>query len=289
MPDGPPWVFAPSASAVRSAYRARWGFRHETWIVELADGQRLAVQRRADGSDPTSSRLRTLRDLVRAAGVPTPEPTRRPARSADDHAIVVELPFVDAVVAAELLDTAPGAATVGRLCGTAATRLGAVDISGLDLADTWTSAERLRPAVGGWLARLPNPIPSAALAAVRTAVDRAATVMDPGQVVLAHGDLAPVNVLVRDESIVAVLDLERAQLAHRTYDAAWFAWVVTFHHPEIADVACTTFGAAAGVPTGEAALGWLWPLLLLERMAEATDERERSVWANRLGACRLEG
>ena len=99
---------------------------------------------------------------------------------------------------------------------------------------------------------------------------------------LAHGDLAPVNVLVRDGELAAVLDLDRAQLAHPAYDAAWFSWVVSFHHPRVAGTACAAYTAAAGVPTGKEALGWLWPLLLLERLAEATDTGERAMWADRL-------
>ncbi len=266
-----------------TARRARWGFRHETWIVERNDGRRAVLQRRVDGSDPTRRGARVVRDLVRAAGVATPEPVRR-AISAPGHAgIVVELPFIDAEVAAELLRTPSGAATVGRLCGSIAHRLGTIDVAGEALADTWTSGARLRAAVERWLALLPDPIPADTRAAVERALARASSMLDadPGAAGLAHGDLAPVNILVRDEHVAAVLDLERAQLAHPAYDAAWFAWVVTFHHPEVARAACSAYTAAAGVSTGEAALGWLWPLLLLERLSETTDD-ERASWADRL-------
>jgi aminoglycoside phosphotransferase (APT) family kinase protein len=53
----------------------------------------------------------------------------------------------------------------------------------------------------------------------------------------AHGDLAPVNLLVRDGRVAAVLDLDRARLAHPLHDAAWFAWVVSFHHRDVAGAA----------------------------------------------------
>ena len=185
-------------------------------------------------------------------------------------------------MAAELLGTPRGAATVGRLCGSIALRLGAIDVADVELADTWASGRRLRAAVERWLAHLPEPVPAGSRVTVERALARASSTLDADAAVLAHGDLAPVNVLVRDEAVAAVLDLERAQLAHRAYDAAWFAWVVTFHHPEVAGAACAAYAAASGVPTGEAALGWLWPLLLVERMAEAAGGQERAMWAARL-------
>ena len=53
--------------------------------------------------------------------------------------------------------------------------------------------------------------------------------------VFAHGDLAPVNVVMDGGAgpgvVVALLDLERARLAHPLFDAAWWSWVVRYHHP----------------------------------------------------------
>jgi aminoglycoside phosphotransferase (APT) family kinase protein len=198
--------------------------------------------------------------------------------------MIVELPFVDALVATELLRTQRGAATVGRLCGSVAHRLGEIDVAGVDLADTWTSGPRLRAAVERWLALLPEPVPAGTRTTVEGSLARAAPMLGADTPWLAHGDLAPVNVLVQHEAVAAVLDLERAQLAHPAYDAAWFAWVVTFHHPEVAAAACAAYAAASGVPTGEAALGWLWPLLLLERTAEAAGDQQRAMWAGRLAS-----
>ena len=286
LANAPAWVAGAVSEGVVTAQRARWGFRHETWIVERADGPPTVLQRRVDGSDPSRRDARILRDLVRAAGVATPEPIRRSSSTPGHTGIVVELPFIDALVAAEMLRTQHGATTVGRLCGSIALRLGAIDVAGVELADAWASGAGLRAAVERWLDLLPEPVPAESRATVERALPRASSMLDADPPGLAHGDLAPVNVLVRDEAVAAVLDLERAQLAHPAYDAAWFAWVVTFHHPEVARTACAAYAVASGVSTGEEALGWLWPLLLLERMAEATGDQERAMWADRLAGRR---
>lgn len=286
LADAPAWVAGAVSEGAVTAQRARWGFRHETWIVERADGPRIVLQRRVDGSDPSRRDARIVRDLVRAAGVATPEPILRSSSAPGHTGIVVELPFIDALVAAELLRTPHGATTVGRLCGSIALRLRAIDVAGVELADAWASGPGLQAAVERWLDLLPEPVPAESRATVERALHRASSMLDADPPGLAHGDLAPVNVLVRDEAVAAVLDLERAQLAHPAYDAAWFAWVVTFHHPEVARTACAAYAVASGVSTGEEALGWLWPLLLLERMAEATGDQERAMWADRLGGRR---
>ena len=281
MTDPPPWVAGALPGVVATGHRARWGFRHETWIVD-ADGRRRVLQRRVDGSDPTDDVSRLTRRLVRDAGLPTPEPERRDGSTPGSAVVVVELPFVDAQVAAELLDAPRGATTVGRLCGSIAVRLRSIDVRGVELVATWTSGARLRTAAEHWLTHLPAPARADTRRSVEQALTRASEMLDADTPGLAHGDLAPVNVLVRDGEVAAVLDLDRAQLAHPAYDAAWFAWVVSFHHPRVAGTACAAYTAAAGVPTGKDALGWLWPLLLLERLAEATDTGERAMWADRL-------
>ncbi len=99
----------------------------------------------------------------------------------------------------------------------------------------------------------------------------------------AHGDLAPVNLLVRDGRVAAVLDLDRARLAHPLYDAAWFAWVVAFHHGDVVEATWSAYAEAGRVDVrAPVALALLWPLQLAERLAEALDAGERAMWADRL-------
>jgi aminoglycoside phosphotransferase (APT) family kinase protein len=287
MNEPPAWVSEAIVERFVAARPARWGFRHETWIVEGIDGPAFVVQRRVDDSDPTSPGMRAVRDLVRAAGLPVPEPARVLHMT---EGVVVVLPFVDGVVGAELLGTERGAKIVGRTCGEIVARLGAVNPSTVAPPGPWISGADLRAGMHAWIDQLASALPAARRRYLLTALDRAALEVDSVQPRLVHGDLAPVNVLLRHDRLTAVLDLDRVQLAHPLYDAAWFAWVVSFHHPEVADVACEAFARAAGLSVQSVAdLTWMWPLQLLERLAEAHTEPERTMWVARLAATEASG
>jgi aminoglycoside phosphotransferase (APT) family kinase protein len=284
-PSPPPdWLAEAMEGEILAARRARWGFRHETWIVERRDGRTAVVQLRADGTDPTGPRQRAVRDLVRSGGLPVPEPVRT-VRSA--RGLVVWLPRVEGKVSAELLATTEGAALVGRLCGEIATSLGRLDPGQLALPRAWASGDGLRAAMRANLDGLSDPLPTAVRGELLLAVDRAASEVDLVAPRVVHGDLAPVNVLVRDDRLAAVLDFDRVHLAHPDYDAAWFAWVVSFHHPDVADRACEAFGLALSRQARPRAnLVWMWPLQLLERVAEAQSPLERTMWQDRLASLR---
>lgn len=291
LPDAgepPPWVVEALGADVRSATRARWGFRHETWLVDRG-GERLVVQRRVDGSDPTLPPHPAIRRMVRDAGLPVPEPVR--VRWPGDDVVVV-LPKVDGTVGAELLRDGRGAAIVGRACGWVAARLASIDPGTMGLrsrpgADDLTGELAASAGVAGF-----DGLPGTLREPTARYLRQARPLLDATPLVVAHGDLAPVNILVRDDRVVAVLDLDRARLAHRDYDAAWFAWVVSTHHPELASEAWRGYADAAG-QSGRPGLSipdvaWLWRLQLLERVREAATDHERDRWLAHLEAA-LEG
>jgi Ser/Thr protein kinase RdoA (MazF antagonist) len=282
--DAPDWLVETVDGGIVAAQRARWGFRHETWKVEFDDGRTEIVQRRADGSDPTGAGPRTIRDLVRSAGLPVPEPLRV-ARIGGQ--VVISMPWIEGTVSAELLGTPEGATLVGRLCGEVAARFGRLDPDASAAPRTWARVDALRAAMSRHLDGVSGALPASVRRDLGRALDRAAAEVDRTLPRVVHGDLAPVNVLVRDGRIAAVLDLDRVQVAHRLYDAAWFAWIVSFHHPGVADVACDAFALADGRSAGPRTdLTWLWPLQLLERLAEARTATERATWRDRLTSLR---
>jgi len=259
--------------------RAPWGFDHETWI--LGNGSpRLVVQRRADAVDPTAPTSRSIRAAVRLVGLEVPEPDL--VASDEGHAIVT-LPFVEGRPGSELLSGAAEAHAIGRLCGGAADALARIDPVGLELPTTWASGEQLLSAGGGWVRCCSGTLDPTARADLAGLLETAAGELDRVPARFAHGDLAPVNVLVRDGSVAALLDLDRARLAHPLYDAAWFAWVVTYHHPDIADAAWAGYAGASRLPVSRpAAFAWLQPLQLLERAATAPTPSRQATWSARL-------
>ena len=285
--DRPPaWVRAAWPEGSPSATRAPWGFDHETWLL-TGDGRRLVVQRRSDTSDPTEPGPRSIRAAVRLAGMPVPEPT---LVGRDGGHPILTLPYIEGRPGSELLADAAGAMVVGRACGQVSARLSAIATGTLPLPGTWASGEALRVAGAAWLRRSADLLDDRTAARLGELLGVAARETDRVPAVFAHGDLAPVNVLVRGRDVAAVLDLDRACLAHPLFDAAWFAWVVGHHHPDVAPVAWRAFAAGTGLPDGETgAFAWLQPLQLLERCATSGAAADRAKWAIRLTAALEDG
>ena len=276
----PAWALAAGPEGIVAAVRAPWGFNHETWILSREDGPAVAVQRRRDRSDPTRPRARAVRGAVRAAGLPVPEPA---AVRTNGGRRVVTLPFVPGVPAPALLGTAEGAEAAGLLCGGVAGTLAGIPPEGLGLGRTWTSGSRLRNAGKAWLDGCPCELQERHRRTVDSLVDLAVAAVGAAPAVIAHGDLAPVNILIHDGSVAAVLDLDRSRAAHPDFDAAWFLWVVTYHHPEVAEAAWRGYARGAGlIPAIPEAFAWLQPLQLLELVSRAHDAADRRRWIARL-------
>ena len=263
---------------VETAERSRWGFRHDTWLVTTATGRHLVAQRRAGGPNPTGDAAATIRSVVRGAGLPVPEP----AGAGWDEAgrMIVTMPLVPGMVAADLLGDDAGAERAGAMCGAVAARLAGLDPALIGpLAPSWTAlqgpwatAGGLRDAIPLWLDAAAPVLPVGAHTMLLGLAERAAAETARRGTRLAHGDLAPVNLLAApgpEHLIAAVLDLDRTRLAHPGFDAAWFGWVLEHHHPATAEAALRGYASACGTAETPAAAAWLQPLVLLERLAEA--------------------
>jgi aminoglycoside phosphotransferase (APT) family kinase protein len=101
---------------------------------------------------------------------------------------------------------------------------------------------------------------------------------------VSHGDLAPVNLVVRDGALAGVLDLERMRLAPAAFDAAWFRYLVQLHHPERQQAVWPPFAAARDLPgTSDttAVLDDLAALACLELAATAPTSPARATWTLR--------
>ena len=278
----PRWALAACPGGVLAGARAPWGFTHETWILTPRTGPPIAVQRRRDRSDPTRPRARAIRAAVRATGVPVPEPARI---DAGGRRPVLVLPFVPGVPAASMLGSDAVAEAAGSLCGRVAATLAGTSLAGLHLGGAWTSGRALRAAGRTWAGRCSGLLAERSLRALDAVLEQAATEADAAPAAFAHGDLAPVNILVHAGRVAAVLDLDRARAAPPDYDAAWFLWVVGYHHPEVVAVAWAGYARGADLPPGlPPATAWLQPLQLLELASSSRDTEERSRWAARLEA-----
>jgi aminoglycoside phosphotransferase (APT) family kinase protein len=87
-------------------------------------------------------------------------------------------------------------------------------------------------------------------------------------VVLAHGDFAPVNVLTDGETVTGLLDFEAVRLADPLFDAAWWAWSVSFSSAEVLQQAWPAFLDGAGIDAAEPGLADRVRALQVLRMLE---------------------
>jgi aminoglycoside phosphotransferase (APT) family kinase protein len=281
-------------SPVVAVEPVRWGFTNRTTLATLADGRRLAVQRLVDRAS-ARRRLRLggrLADRFAAAGIPTAPLL---TGDADSTPPFVVYGTVDGANGAESLATDAGAVRLARLMGALVPRLAAVEACGLRLPATWANPARLAQASRRRLERAASRLDAATSGALRAAIANLEPLFAGRRPIFAHGDFAPVNVLVAPDSgrrrgtITALLDLEFARLADPLFDVAWWGWLVRFHHPGRWPAAWPAFLAAAGLASARSRESTLFAervrSLQLMRLLERADRRSgraATEWAARL-------
>lgn len=240
--------------------RAAWGFENETHLVTTADGRRLAVQRLRDRSAArTRLQVLTIEERLRAADIPVPVSVTGRASDAgndggaDDPLLVTVR--IDGQPGNSLLDEPDDARLLARAMGQLQRRVAGIDVgvaieAGLD--ETWIDPAALARSTRAWMADAAAWLDDDDRLAIERRIEDVPRVLTGRIGVLAHGDFVPVNVLVRDRSIVALLDWEDARIADPTLDVGWWLWVVHHHHPAIHQHIATEFRDAAGVPSDAA-------------------------------------
>ncbi len=258
-------------------------------VTPSGGGDPLVVQWGGDGAG-IARRIRLARDLARLApALPVP-----PVLGGDPRAGIPWLvtQYVPGTPGRALLGTDAEAERLGTAVGNLARALHTVPPAGLRLPRRWADPDRLQAAARGWLARGRDILGADLAGRLGRRIGAIPGALGAAPVFV-HGDLAPVNVLLRDGTVVALLDLERARLAHPLYDAAWWTWVIRVHHPERAGSAGDRFLEAAGVGRDRETLerlALLAALQCLEMMAarpRGADPARRE-WARRV-AVAVEG
>jgi aminoglycoside phosphotransferase (APT) family kinase protein len=92
--------------------------------------------------------------------------------------------------------------------------------------------------------------------------------------VLAHGDYAPMNVLIADGKLTGLLDLESVRLADPLFDVAWWTWAVGTSSGAILDRALPSFLRTAGIDTSDPDLSQRLHALQILRMLELLTEQQ---------------
>ena len=274
-------------STVVSSEPARWGTSARTHLATLADGSRFAIQE-LDDRGSTEARVRRAARfgaLLAAAGVPVPRVVLSDARA--------EPPYMVSEVAAgrtgaELLADPVDAIALGTEMGRLLRRVQSVPTDGLGLPSTWSDPRRLEHAAGRWLGAARSALDGETVELLAGVIGRLTILFAGRPAVLAHGDWAPVNVLVDGRHVTAVLDWEFARAADPLYDAAWWGWIVWHHHPDAYIHAWPAFLETAGIDAaGESmerlrSLGLLRLLEIVASRKVAGDPVSLARWTDRL-------
>ena len=266
---------------------ARWGFSNRTWLVTTDDGRRFAVGQLTAGP-LARHRIRVARllsSVLEPAGIPM---ARLVAADPDGRPPLMITSFVAGTPGPELLADSTGAVALAGEMGRLARRLREVRPEHGRLPSTWADPLRLASVARRWLESVGPDLEPPTSAGLATAMARLPDLFAGRRAVLAHGDWAPVNVIVERGRVVAVLDWEFARLADPLFDIAWWGWIVAWHHPAIHPAAWPAFLRAAEVepdPVTAERLHSLVALRLLEALAVARRHGDRAAaagWAERL-------
>jgi aminoglycoside phosphotransferase (APT) family kinase protein len=251
------------AQPVSDATRAVWGFTNRTDMVTLEGGERLILQRYQRRSD-AEYRLRVMRGLSTAAAeADIPVPTVREANLEDDPPWVSyeALPGVPVADAGEVGVGGARFPEMARTMGQLLAKFRRLPTSGIEIDDRWAHPERLAVAAAEWAEQI-------AITDADRYLDGVAELFAGRPVVLAHGDFAPVNVLIDGDVVTGLLDFEATRLADPLFDVAWWAWSVSFAPTGVLDAAWPAFLDGAGIDANEPRLADRIRMLQVLRMLE---------------------
>jgi aminoglycoside phosphotransferase (APT) family kinase protein len=269
--ETPDWIAALfEPGRIDDASRIEWGFRNEVWRVGLDDGRRLAVTRFADTGAAASIVALTARlgPRLHAAGVPSA--TVISAGPAAPGTLVTD--FVDGTVGAALLGEPGGATLVGSTLGATWRRLARVDTTDLGLDGTWLRPNGLAEWSRSRLERAAPILGGAASRRLAEAIDASQDLLAGRRATFVHGDLVPVNVILRNGKLAALVDFEFARVAEPLLDAAWFDSVVAFHHPAERGAAWQAFLETSGIDVDDAMTRDLLRILPMLRYLEILED-----------------
>lgn len=275
----PDWLFEVLGADLSGPVRLRWGFTNESWAATVG-GRRLVATRMADPESAgriLDSGTEVGRRLA-AVGVATAMPI---VAASDVRLGVLVSDLIDGTPGIEVIGREGGARLLGRLAGRTWAQVRSANADGLGLDDLWSRPEDLIAAANRWLDAASSELARPAASILGDSLDRAAPVLVGRPAGLVHGDFVPVNLLVREDRVVALLDLEAARIGEPLLDAAWFEWILRYHHPEIADDASAAFAEESGLDREDEATATLLAVLPAIRILEILDRTGSAPTARR--------
>jgi len=229
---------------------AKWGFAHQTAVVTLADGSGVVSQQYRRRTD-AERRLRimdALRDPAAGKGIAIAR-IRRFELEEDPPWIVFEM--LPGEPSDESAVGGPKFPALARAMGAMLANFSELPCADVELDDMWARPRYLAARADAWAECLAPALSVEQAADLEAVLADLPTLFDGRPAVLAHGDYAPVNILVRDDTITGLLDFEAVRVADPLYDAAWWAWSVGFAGTDVLAAAWPSFLEGMGLDPAE--------------------------------------
>ncbi|MFJ1457912.1 phosphotransferase family protein [Nocardia sp. N2S4-5] len=268
------WLERAVGQPVSEAMPAEWGVQNRTELVTLADETRVVLQRyrrRADAERRVRI-MEALREPAADKGIPIPVIRRSDLDADPPWAVFEALPGVPVPDSPETGPKSPRFPLVAWSMGALLADFSELPGDDLDLDDSWARPRYLSARADAWAECLAPALSSQQSDTLEEVLADLPELFDGRPTVLAHGDFAPVNVLVEGTSITGLLDFESVRLADPLYDVAWWAWSVSFSGPAVFTAAWPAFLDGVGIDPREPGLvprvRALQMVCMLEMLAE---------------------
>ena len=282
---------------VVAAERCAMGFENRTYRATLADKQAVIIQM-ITNRGMAAHKIRLAQALPeRLAEVGLRAPRMLHANANTEPPFMVR-EFFEGEMGAVLLRDDAGAIRLAEAMGALLPVLTQVDHQGLGLHTGWANPARLAAQAHSQLQRRRGLLDSAQGAVLEHIIGQVEALFAGRPGVFAHGDFCPVNVIIAppdntqrttNNKQLTIIDTEFARIADPLFDAAWWGWVVRYHHPERWAAAFPRLLAAAGIDddqTTRTRIAAIQRLRLLEALDynAALSADRGAAWAARLVA-----
>ncbi|MBF6174408.1 phosphotransferase family protein [Nocardia blacklockiae] len=270
------WLERTVGQPVSEAMPAQWGQQDRTDMVTLADDTRVVLQRYRRRAD-AERRVRimdALREPAADKGIPIPAVRQSDLDADPPWAVFEALPGVPVPDSPETGPNSPRFPLVAWSMGALLADFSELPGDDLDLDDSWARPRYLSARADAWAECLASALSAEQSDTLEGVLADLPALFDGRPTVLAHGDFAPVNVLVEGTSITGLLDFESVRLADPLYDVAWWAWSVSFSGPAVFTAAWPAFLDGLGINPREPGLVPRVRALQMVRMLEMLAEHD---------------
>lgn len=266
--------------------RCRWGFTNISWILTLSDQRQLVLQLPQGATPHIVAASCDLPALLQQLGIRSP---RLLYSSTDSDPPFLIREYIPGQTANTTIQDIDSAVQLANLMGSLLPKLAQVPLQLEWLPRIWADAHSLRAAVAEWCLQADTLLTEPVRSMIAQAAEQAEAICADGPV-FAHGDFCPVNALLEHGEIVGLLDLEHAHCASRLFDAAWWGWIVRFHHPQRWIYAWPQLLRAGNIPDDNTAIRTMEAIQVLHCLELAAagcvqqHKQRATMWAERLEA-----